>query len=76
MVLLRSLPGAGTRNPEGGYLPDIRPPEEVFRDVTDAKTPKNLFLSNIFRLFFQFSTKFPPYDVSKRKPLTNYNLID
>ena len=58
------LPGGKTRFLEGGYPADTRPPEEssgwIFREVTDAKTPKNLFLSNIFRLLFPFSTKFPP----------------
>ena len=47
-----------TRFSEGGYLADIRPPGEssgwIFRDVMDAKTTKNLFLSDIFRLFSNF----------------------
>ena len=51
-------PGGKTRFPEGGYPPDIQPPEEssgwIFRDVTDAKMTKNLFLSDIFRLFSNF----------------------
>ena len=49
---------ADIRRISAGYPPDIRAPEEssgwIFRDVTDAKTTKNLFLSDIFRLFSNF----------------------
>ena len=68
-------PGGKTRFPEGGYRPNIRPPDGFSVTSLMQKRPKTSSSPDILRLFSNL-TKFPPYDVSKRKPLTNCILID
>ena len=65
-----------TENPSGGLLrrADIRPPEIGFCRLNAHRDQGAK--PDFRRADIPPYSIFPPYDVSKRKPLTNYILID